>query len=295
MTGNDPPPPPFRLEFTLKGAGQGEREVDTTDLLVAPLRKSLEDEVPASDRTTLVILDQDRNRETVLGTFLQTAAGRILFFFTLPMLVSVPKGLRGRVVDHLTLEPPTPSGKRRTHFTLRGTKRKFGARTRIENPDLAFPWFTLLLPNLGHLPDLPSKLSIRFGPLRDKPGRFADRVIHARPSFSRIAISIPEGHFLQLDVWAAGGTDWRRLPGTHHLATGYAEDWLPEGSRTVRFHTVALELTRESGLGLVLSTPKGALAGEPVFAFPRVPSTGSLKQLRRIYFDPTALEEAGQT
>lgn len=127
-------------------------------------------------------------------------------------------------LDHLTLDPPDPKGRHRSHVAVFGLpiedSRVLGYRT-TPPPGLLIPWFTLLAPNLDEFELLPEKLIVQFPPPRPDLSEFSKDLM--RGPYLAHAPAPPASTtrtFFQFDVWAGRGFGWKQL-GSRPLAWAY--------------------------------------------------------------------------
>lgn len=249
--------------------GDGRLSVSLDHFMAAPFRRAMKTGKPPGRWHYLILFDQHA-RLRVAGVLVHTPGDRLLFcpgtdttVTNPPENLAVPR-FAGQVVEHITLDPPGDFDRHRSHVTFHGMSEKDrrGLQfTTTAPPNGLAPWFTLLLPSLEHLLALPHELAITFPPPRQEVKRFIRGFGSGGVSAASVPPSVAEPSFLQLDIWAGRGDDWKEksarvLPWACVDAIVAAP---PKGSQKLTANCGTIELAPGIGVKVLVSRPQGRL------------------------------------
>jgi hypothetical protein len=275
---------PLTLNLTFS-SGDGELVVGCDHPLVGAFRRAIETGRPPGAWRYLLAYNQSSDVPVVLGTLVHTVGDRLLFFPAAQVTLdgeNLYEPFIGRVLDHLTLDPPDPGSGSRSHVAVVGVpkdrSRGVGFRT-VPPPGTMIPWFSLLTPGLDGFPVLPKELSVTFPPPRPDVGSFGDRLCTAG---GLTVAPLPEArgnpNFLQVDVWVGRGPAWKALK-TRPLAWSYKPELVrnpPPGTQDVQVAAGDLEFSRVVGVRLLALRPQGTLGSSHILR-PRLDAERWLK------------------
>lgn len=252
--------------------GNGELEVPTDHPMVGGFRAAVERGAPPGKGAFLVVRDDDANDLRLFGMFVLSVNNRLLFFpasFGTIEVNGIGGRFDGRMLDHVTLDPPSPKGRHKSHIAVRGLPDKSRGLSITSIPPVGHlvPWFSVLVPSLDVFPALPQKLLVRFPHPHPDPHQFAP-LLEGMGHLSSIPLppfdSSP--NFVQFDAWAGRWSGWKESK-AKALAWAYKPDVVdavPERQRIVS-NQINLEFTPTAGVRVILSRPAGALRSSRFF------------------------------
>ena len=211
----------------------------------------------------------DAGTPRVLGAFVSTPGGRLLYCPTVHMAVSPPPYFSNELnpLAHITLEQ-RERGTYSSHLKGGADRHHEGSYRTVPPAGLLVPWFTLLLPNASELPVLPQLLVIDFTRAESDLARFgADTMRSGGVSLLPIPTAnegIPT--FLQVDVWAGMTNEWQSL-GSRPIAWAYKPDVVrnpPAGQQQVVARSIDVRFSDSSGVRVIVSRPSGELTGSRI-------------------------------
>ncbi len=267
----------IRLHFDV---GQGEFEGDLHDPLSAPFRWAIKSGKPPG-QWKLLLLSHANEGYWVAGTFMHTRGKRLLYFpgarIELEATARPPKRFVGSEIDHMTLDPPHKPGKHRSHLKFmaeREGKIHGYSFTTTARAGWMIPWFSLAFSGLDRLLKPPATLYLPVESPRPMTDAFIDALMR---SGGMEMVRLPEvagdPHFLQFDIWAARGDEWRTgISGPVRLA---ADDSLvgdrPGMGQTIPLSSKRFELAHgqeKAGIAVYVSRPAGKLYHETIRRLP---------------------------
>lgn len=255
----------FVLEFS---QGKGELAVDTAHPVVAPFRRSIEEGKPTGTWHYLIISDLPTLPYTIVGTFVKTPKGRVLFFpgAAIGIETDDPTAcFNGKRLDHITADPPR-TAKLSSHIAVQGLphdeSRGLSYRSALP-PKHRFPWFSLLVPDLAGFTELPAQLVVRFPPTHGNVYDFGKRLI-GEGGIDSIPLpppAAPEPTYIQFDVWLGQGPDCKKSQ-VRPLAWPYKPEIVqsaPEYQQDVTVNRVDIDFGSDSCLAVLVLRPAGRL------------------------------------
>ena len=182
--------------------------------IISPLRLAIEQGKPPGKWTWLGVRAATTGLCKILGTFVFSVGGRLLFF---PGGSAVLEEGRGDFdslrVDHLTLDPPNSKGRYRSHiavFAPKGKKSRGIGYSACPPKGHLLPWFSLLAPTLDEFETLPKRLEVTFRPPRPDVKGFAADLFSGTPiEMAPMPATDFRTTFFQLDIWAGLTRAWR--------------------------------------------------------------------------------------
>lgn len=158
------------LDLVLKfSQGTGELAVATDHPAVAAFRRAMEEGQLTGAWRYLLVHDLPTLPYTIIGTFVKTPKGRVLFFPGAAIAIETddPSArFNGKRLDHITADPPgsvETSSHVAVHDLPHNKSRGVNYRS-APPPEHMFPWFSFLLPDLAGFAKLPAQLVVRFPP-----------------------------------------------------------------------------------------------------------------------------------
>jgi hypothetical protein len=253
---------PLTLCATFSG-GIGTLEVGPDHPLIGPWRVAILEGRPTGQWFWFAVHDQLKGACRVLGSFVHTPGDRLLYFPGAAVSIHADgEQLARSHMDHITLDPPTPKGRHRSHVALSEGSRgnKYGSRPPQGHLQ---PWFSLLTPNLDNFTTMPAELRVSFPPPRPDVQNFARDLLKG-PGLR--VIPLPPGGpdaFLQMDVWVGRVSDWQSLR-ARPLSWPYKREIVldaPSDSQRVDVIEQNVEFATSVGLRILCLRPRGRLAG----------------------------------
>jgi hypothetical protein len=250
----------------LLASGRGELKVSPDHPVFAAFRRGMEEGQLTGTWRFLVATAQEISAPFIIGTFVETPNGRLLYFPGAQIEIAEASGTTrfdDARLDHLTLDSPKGS-RYSSHIAVRDLpeERSRGlSYTALLTPGFLFPWFSLLVPSLDGFSVLPSRLYVEFPPPHPDLHRYAD---HLMANGGVVQIRLPSTRqypaYYQFDVWVGHGTDWRTRR-AQVLAWAYKPEIVadPPGRQDVQAGIGEAELREGVGLRVLTSRPLGRL------------------------------------
>lgn len=261
---------PLTLVTTFR-FGSGTLEVTPEHPLLTPLRLAIIAGKPPGRWTWFAVQDVFIGVYKVIGSFVHSRGGRLLFFPGAEAVVvsgEQDKRFDGKRIDHMTLDPPDAKGRHRSHVAVFGIPEKSrGIDYRTKPPEgLLVPWFTQVCDTLAGFETLPCELKVTFPPPRPDVERFGQDLLGGSGFQSMPLPSGASPSFFQLDVWAGRGRGWK-AQGARPLAWAYKAELVgdaPAESQQIQVVQLDLHFSDSVGLRLLCSRPGGKLRSSDV-------------------------------
>lgn len=269
------------LHFRIASA-RGELKVNPDHPVFAAFRRGIEEGQLTGTWRFLLATAQEISAPLIVGTFVETPNGRLLYFPGAQIEIAEASGTNrfdDAQLDHLTLDSPKRS-RYSSHIAGRDLpdERSRGASyTAPLTPGFLFPWFSLLVPNLDGFSFLPSRLYVEFPAPRADLHRYADHLIaNGGVVQIRLPSSKQDPSYYQIDVWVGHGTDWRSRR-AQVLPWVYKPEIVahPPGRQQVQAGISEAELREGVGLRVFTSRPLGRLLS-PRILRPRFQPDGAV-------------------
>lgn len=244
--------------------GTGVLRVGADHPIISPLRVAIEQGKPPGKWTWLGVRDATTGLCRILGTFVLSVGGRLLFF---PGGSAVVEGGGGDFeslrVDHVTLDPPNRKGRYRSHIAVFAPKAKRSrgiGYTAYPPAEHLLPWFSLLAPTLDGFESLPHRLEVKFRPARSDVKGFAADLFGGTPiTMAPMPTADFTKTFFQLDIWADLTRGWRERR-SKPLSWAYKPEIVegaPGDSQTVNACQGELAFAEDAGVRPVITCPRG--------------------------------------
>ncbi len=205
---------------------------------------------------------------TIVGTFVKTPKGHVLFFPGAAIAIQTDDPtarFNGKRLDHITTDPPR-TAKPSSHVAVQDLPHdeSRGLNYRSTPPsEHMFPWFSFLLPDLAGFAELPAELVVRFPSPPGNVHDFGKRLLADGGSndvpLPPVARAGPT--YIQFDVWLGQGPHWKALK-VRPLPWPYKPEIVegaPEHRQEVTVNRVDIDLGPDTGLVVLVLRPAGRL------------------------------------
>jgi len=257
------------LDLVLKfSRGTGQLAVGTDHPVVAAFRRAMEEGQLTGVWRYLLVHDLPTLPYTILGTFVRTPRGRVLFFPGAAIAIDTDDPtarFNGRRLGHITVDPPR-TAKTSSHVAVQDLPHHESRGLNYRSappPEHMFPWFSFLLSDLAGFAALPAQLLVRFPPPPGNIHDFGQRLL-ADGDVASVPLPPPAGPgpaYVQFDVWLGRGPDWKALK-VRPLAWAYMPEIVkdaPAHKQDVAVNRVDIELGSEIGVAVLVLRPAGRL------------------------------------
>jgi len=248
--------------------GTGKLVVGTDYPAVAAFQRAMEEGQLTGTWRYLLAHDFPTLPYTIIGTFVKTPKGRVLFFPGAAIAIETDDPtarFNGRRLGHITVDPPR-TAKTSSHVAVQDLPHHESRGLKYRSappPDHMYPWFSFLLPDLSGFAALPAQLVVRFPPPPGNLHDFGQRLL-ADGAFATVPLPPPAGPgpvYVQFDVWLGRGASWKTLK-ARPLAWAYKPEIVkdaPAHKQDVTVNRVDIGLGPEIGLAVLVLRPSGRL------------------------------------
>jgi hypothetical protein len=222
--------------------------------------------MPTGTWRFLLVRESPEDPPTVIGTFVETQKGRLLFFPGADIEVTAGRAdgrFENVALDHLTLDPPRPPY-RRSHIAVGGVPEKESRGLDYRAPATSgymFPWFSFLVPDTRGFSKLPLHLWVELPKPRNDLEEYGRHLIaEGGVILFPLPAALAEPHYIQFDVWVGTGNEWAAQR-TEPLAWAYKPELhsdVPTGGQDVRAITTDTPLP-SGGIRITTTRPQGRL------------------------------------
>lgn len=238
--------------------------------LAAAFRRGMEEGQLTGAWRYLLIYEPPSLTPTIVGSFVNTPKGRVLFFPGASIAIETDDPtarFNGKRLDHITADPPS-RGKSASHVAVRDLphdeSRGINYRS-VPPPEHMIPWFSLLIPDFEGFSEAPARLIVRF----PCPPRISDIQLFGQRLLAdggTVSLPVPistysDQTYLQFDVWLGRGAEWKTLR-VRPLSWPYKPELVqdaPDGEQQVTVNRVDIDLGSDVGVAVLVLRPAGRL------------------------------------